>query len=229
MDLRNMEELHLTMDERREKSRREILSASLEIFYIKGYQKTTTRDIIKRAGILNGSLYNRFKSKEDILVCIVTEYLENTLKECEKILGEEKNPIIAAVLPGALEVYASSISVRAADLIYEAHRLWGAVEQYAKTNLEWFNGYLERFGISMGETADASMKMLAFLGVIGNFCGYYAHGGKAEVDKVFRFIVPYMGALMNIPVFDMDSTISRLTDIVRENTCGMFDENIPTE
>ena len=53
-----------TMEERREESRRKIMEAAMDLFYYQGYKETTTRDIVKRAGILNGSLYNRFKSKE---------------------------------------------------------------------------------------------------------------------------------------------------------------------
>ena len=52
---------------KREEARKQIMTAALKLFYTKGYENTTTRDIVKETGILNGSLYNRFKSKDDIL------------------------------------------------------------------------------------------------------------------------------------------------------------------
>lgn len=36
----------------------------MELFYVQGYDKTTTRQIIQKAGILNGSLYHSFTNKE---------------------------------------------------------------------------------------------------------------------------------------------------------------------
>ena len=95
-------------------------------------QKMKTEKIVKLRiwfrFFIGGSLYNRFKSKEEILLNIVTDYLERTLDESEEFLGEEINPLIAAVLPGAFEVFISSKDRKIADLIYEVHKLWATVE-----------------------------------------------------------------------------------------------------
>ena len=214
MALKNIENIQSSVEMKRERSRKEIMAASMELFYEKGFQKTTTRDIVKKAGILNGSLYNRFKSKEEILLNIVIDALRNTLGECEKVLKDEKNPIIAAVLPGALEVSVSSKDRKTADLIYEVHRLWAAVDEYTKMNIEWFSGYMERYGIKFADTEDAELKILSFLGAIGNICGYYANGGTEGCEKIFRYLIMYMGMLFGIPVLDLDGTVKRLTEIV---------------
>lgn len=209
--------MRMKIEEKRERSRKQIMAASLELFYEKGYQRTTTRDIIAKAGILNGSLYNRFKSKEEILLSIVTEALERTLDKCEDILREEKNPLIAAVLPSALEISVSSKDRKAADLIYEVHRQWSAVDRYNEMNIEWFSKYLDKFGIDFAETEDLELKMLTFLGAIGNVCGHYANGGQGDCNKILRYITSYVSTLLGIPVMNMDRTIQRLTEIIDEN------------
>lgn len=214
MALKNIENIQSSIEVKRERSRKEIMAASLELFYEKGYQKTTTRDIIKKAGILNGSLYNRFKSKEEILLNIVIDALKNTLDECEKVLENEKSPIIAAVLPGALEVSVSSKDRKTADLIYEVHRLWSAVDEYTKMNIEWFSNYMEKYGVKFADMQDAELKILTFLGAIGNICGYYANGGTEDCRTIFRYMVMYMGMLLGMPVLDLDKTVERLTEIV---------------
>jgi len=214
MALKNIENIQSSIEMKREKSRKEIMAASMELFYKKGYQKTTTRDIIKKAGILNGSLYNRFKSKEEILLNIVIDALKTTLDECEKVLEDEKSPIIAAVLPGALEVSASSKDRKTADLIYEVHRLWNAVDEYTKMNIEWFSKYMEKYGVKLSDTKDAELKILTFLGAIGNICGYYANGGTEDCEKIFRYMVMYMSMLLGMPVLDLEKTVKRLIEIV---------------
>ena len=44
-----------------------ILSASVKLFSEKGYDATSVRDIAQEVGIKSSSLYNHYKSKEDIL------------------------------------------------------------------------------------------------------------------------------------------------------------------
>ena len=48
-----------------------ILRESLVLFAERGYGATTVRDIAQRVGILSGSLYSHFPSKEDILAQLV--------------------------------------------------------------------------------------------------------------------------------------------------------------
>jgi AcrR family transcriptional regulator len=47
--------------------RRQILDAAAQVFYEKGYEATSTRDIADAAGLLKGSLYYYVDSKEDFL------------------------------------------------------------------------------------------------------------------------------------------------------------------
>ena len=216
--------LRMSMEEKRDKARREIMQVSLELFYEKGYQKTTTRDIINRAGILNGSLYNRFKSKEEILLSIVTDYLERTLNESEEIIGDESNPLIVAVLPGAFEVYISSKDEKIADLIYEVHKLWSTVEILTEMSMEWFSKYLDKQGIRPSNKEDVRMKALSFVGAIGNICGNYANGGKDDYNKVLHYMLSYMGSILSIPIIDMDGMVSRLNEILEKSSIRFREE-----
>lgn len=47
-------------------SREEILKHSIKLFKIKGYYNTSMSDIAKACGLLKGSIYHHFKSKNDI-------------------------------------------------------------------------------------------------------------------------------------------------------------------
>jgi AcrR family transcriptional regulator len=50
----------------KEKTRRNILRAALELFSRKGFFKTTTRQISDKAKIAEGTLFNYFKTKDDL-------------------------------------------------------------------------------------------------------------------------------------------------------------------
>jgi len=52
--------------ENKEKTKRAILAAALELFAKKGFYRTTTKEISKKAGIGEGTLFNYFETKEDL-------------------------------------------------------------------------------------------------------------------------------------------------------------------
>jgi len=61
-----------------------ILQAAQELFFQKGYEKATTREISEMAGVSNAAVYHYFKNKEEILfeICVYAadELIENMRK-----------------------------------------------------------------------------------------------------------------------------------------------------
>ncbi len=85
------------------KRRRQIVDASVQLFFQKGFHKTTTREIAKAAGFSIGTLYEYVTSKEDVLylVCQAIHLeMESRIKERLRFSGPA-----AAALKAAIEVY----------------------------------------------------------------------------------------------------------------------------
>ena len=61
------------------KRRNQILEAAAELFRTKGYHATTMRTICKKAQVNQGSFYDYFGSKEDILVYIYKQVMSRKL------------------------------------------------------------------------------------------------------------------------------------------------------
>ncbi|GAB2843878.1 TetR/AcrR family transcriptional regulator [Actinocorallia aurea] len=55
--------------------REQLLGVAAELFATRGYAETTMRDIADASGILAGSIYHHFSSKEAILDAILQEFL----------------------------------------------------------------------------------------------------------------------------------------------------------
>lgn len=53
-------------EKNKEQTKQRILQAALDLFREKGMEGTTTREISRRAGIAEGTLFNYFKTKEDL-------------------------------------------------------------------------------------------------------------------------------------------------------------------
>ena len=65
--------------------RDEIVVIAGELFADRGYSSTTVREIGERAGILSGSLYHHFDSKEAIAEEILSAYHRSMLDEFRRI------------------------------------------------------------------------------------------------------------------------------------------------
>lgn len=59
--------------------RNEILDAAEQLFVTKGFDGTSTNDILERVGIACGTLYYHFKSKEEILDAMIERMTETLL------------------------------------------------------------------------------------------------------------------------------------------------------
>lgn len=58
-----------------ERVRGEIMDAAISIISKKGFKNTTTKEIAAKADMAEGTLYNYFKNKDDILMSIAERYI----------------------------------------------------------------------------------------------------------------------------------------------------------
>jgi len=58
-----------------------ILTASEKLFLKKGYEKTTTQEIVNETGISKGTIFHHFKSKEDILASVLNRHNNQTAQD----------------------------------------------------------------------------------------------------------------------------------------------------
>ncbi len=63
----------------KEQTKRRILAAALKLFREKGLEGTTTKEISKRAGIAEGTLFNYFKAKEDLALYFFQKETEDLI------------------------------------------------------------------------------------------------------------------------------------------------------
>jgi len=67
--------------------REELLAIAARLFAQKGFRNTTVRDIADAAGILSGSLYHHFDSKESMVDEILSTFQEELFGQYDEILA----------------------------------------------------------------------------------------------------------------------------------------------
>src|SRR3954467_13628546 len=72
--------------------RDELLGIAAELFASKGFRNTTVRDIADAAGILSGSLYHHFDSKESTADEILRTFQDELFGRYDEILASEADP-----------------------------------------------------------------------------------------------------------------------------------------
>jgi AcrR family transcriptional regulator len=102
--------------------RARILNSAAALFARKGVSATTVREIAEEVGILSGSLYHHFDSKEAIVDEVVSSYLEDLRGRYKQVLAGESDArtrlhdMIAASLevveshPHATEIYQNDVN-----------------------------------------------------------------------------------------------------------------------
>jgi AcrR family transcriptional regulator len=70
----------------------ELLQIAADLFADRGYAATTVRDIADAAGILSGSLYHHFDSKESMIDTILSGFIDEALSSYEAVVAEGKGP-----------------------------------------------------------------------------------------------------------------------------------------
>lgn len=77
-----------------EERRNEILDVAERLFGTKGFDQTSTNDILNEIGIARGTLYYHFKSKEDILDAMIERISNQLVARAKTIAGNKEIPIL---------------------------------------------------------------------------------------------------------------------------------------
>jgi AcrR family transcriptional regulator len=152
------------------KRRDELLRIAAELFATKGFKNTTVRDIADAAGILSGSLYHHFDSKESMVDEILSSFQEELFGKYAEIIAGADDP--RAKLEAAVRVSFEAI---------DQHRDEVAIFQ----NEADYLGTFDRFGYLEDRNRQSRDVWLTLLGE-GISSG--ALRQDLDIELVYRFI-----------------------------------------
>src|SRR5437764_15234978 len=73
--------------------RDELLALAARLFADRGFRATTVRDIADAAGILSGSLYHHFDSKESMIDEILSGFLDGFARKAQAVVDAGDDPV----------------------------------------------------------------------------------------------------------------------------------------
>jgi len=101
--------------------RGKLLAAAAKLFRQNGYAATTVRDLGAEVGILSGSLFHHFKTKEEILFGVMSEVVVAMETALRAALSEARDPraAVRALIATELAFIHGKTSDATAVLLYE--------------------------------------------------------------------------------------------------------------
>ena len=81
-----------------ETRRSELIDTAEELFLENGYEGTTVSEIVRNAGVAQGTFYHYFKSKDDVLSAITDRWIEEIRAGMEDIASRDGSDAIDKIL-----------------------------------------------------------------------------------------------------------------------------------
>lgn len=111
--------------------REHLVKLAAELFARKGFQATTVRQIAQEAGILSGSLYHHFDSKESIVDEVLSTFLDDLIARYRTAVqaGADPRAVLTEMVRigfGTLEPHRAAITVMQND--------WNYLRQFERFN-----------------------------------------------------------------------------------------------
>ena len=169
----------------------DIVSAAAKVFRTKGYHAATVRDIAEQVGILKGSLYHHFASKEELLYLVVKEPIAQMYRAIAEIAAadlaatEKLRRAISAHLEAFdrhyphLFVYLrerEAVKRRFREMIgfspKEYYRCWQQILQEGVENGEFRSDF------------DIQVTSYGLLGMLNWSCEWYDPQGRLSIQEV---------------------------------------------
>ena len=76
-------------ERKREQTKQGLLQSAIELFIAKGYDETTIDDIVEAADVAKVTFYYYFKSKEELILAIKENSIQEVLSRTEVLLSEQ--------------------------------------------------------------------------------------------------------------------------------------------
>lgn len=104
-----------------EERKNEILDVAERLFGTKGFDSTSTGDILNEIGIARGTLYYHFKSKEEILDAMISRMTDRMIERAKAIVAQKEIPVLQRLTMMMLSLNVSGGNLEK-ELLAQAHK-----------------------------------------------------------------------------------------------------------
>jgi AcrR family transcriptional regulator len=169
-----------------------IKKAGRALLYKHGYEGMNLRQLAGDVGILQGSLYNHIKSKQDLLFLLMREHLEDLNQSLDRALASLDNPIdqlrafarfhVLQHMERREEVYINNSELRSLEP-RNRRRIVALRDAYDRRVIA-----ILEVGRATGvfEVADPKVAAFVLIAMLTGVCAWYKPGGKRSKEWLVK-------------------------------------------
>lgn len=176
-----------------------VVSKAMDVFWRKGYNGTTMRDLTEAMGINSSSLYNTIGDKHELFIRSIKHYTESRMKAAIKQLEPIKSPIkaIEKFIQSSVYVITNEPnSCLAIKTTFEVATTDEQVQKIIKADNDFtyhlLNGLVER-AIEKGEIKVSQDAAMLTDYIINHFSGWHEsfiiHNNKTRIKNMAAFLI----------------------------------------
>jgi TetR/AcrR family fatty acid metabolism transcriptional regulator len=139
-----------------EARRNQILDAAATVFAEKGFHPTTTKEIAEMAGVSEGTIYNYFTSKSDLLIGLMTRLAE----------VESLNEELVDALQGDVRDFFITVFHHRADSIQQGQEMLKAILPEVMINPDLSKQFTEQFVLQISRLLEQYVQARVEMGHI---------------------------------------------------------------
>ena len=172
--------------------REELLSIAAKLFAERGFKNTTVRDIADAAGILSGSLYHHFDSKEAMVDELLDTFQQELFTTYDEIVASDRTPrqkleAVVRVSFEAIDQHHSEVAIFQNDAAYLTtfERFDYLTERNVRFEQLWLD--LLREGMAAGELRydlDVDLVYRFLRDTVWVAVTWYRPGGALSAEQV---------------------------------------------
>jgi len=176
---------------RSDNRRQELMAAAAHLFNQRGYDATSMRDIAREAGMLAGSMYYHFPSKDDLIIATYEEGTRLIAEAVQEAIKDEKDPWERLYQAAAAHMETlfggNNFSILlCADISRTAPALRIRLVEKRDRYDALFMDLIE--ALPLPEDADPTLIRLSLLGSLNWSSSWYRAGGQTPA-QIGRFFV----------------------------------------
>jgi AcrR family transcriptional regulator len=197
-----------TVGSKAESTLKAIRQAGVRLMYEHGFEAMSLRQLAAVVGIQPGSLYNHFKTKQELLDLILREHMEQLIAACEAELAtvpEQSHSTVERLRVFAdfhvryyaqkrMDVFVANMELRALQpaKYKEIVAMRSAYEMILV-------GILDE-GIASGQFARRDAKVTAYgiIAMLTNVCMWYRKNGRLKLDELAQTYVDMVLASVSV-------------------------------
>ncbi|HEX4210876.1 MAG TPA: TetR/AcrR family transcriptional regulator [Candidatus Binataceae bacterium] len=189
---------------RQDNRRIQLLDAAAHLFNERGFHATSMRDIAKEVGMLSGSIYYHFQSKEEMLLAVYEQGMQRIADEVARAVAEAEEPwqrleaACAAHLRGLLAYHDYAI-VMIRTLPSEAGTLGPRIRELRRAFEARFRALID--DLALPEHIDRRYVLLMLFGAL-NWSHVWYRPGSDSPETVARRFLDTLKCQLELPAGD---------------------------